>query len=1607
MSADDLESVLRDWLTTRLAALVDRPASDIDPTVALADLGLGSRDSVMISGELTEFLGRQVSPVEFWEHPTIDALVAHLCLGDHVEPQAASAGRSSADDGPIAVVGIGCRFPGGIGGPDEYWQFLCADGDAVTTVPRGRWDRFDDGRPEVVDALASTTRHGAFLDDVEGFDADFFEITAREAAKMDPQQRLMLEVVWEALEHAGIRPESLRRTPTGVFVGACAGEYGYLASTDLPTIDAWSNLGAALSIIANRLSYVLDLRGPSLTIDTACSSSLVAIHLATQSLRSGEADVAIAGGVNLLLTPAVFAGFDQSGALSPTGACHAFDAAADGFVRGEGAGAVILKRLDDALTAGDRILAVIRGTAVNQDGHSNGLFAPNPAAQMEVLRTAYSRAGVGVREIDYVETHGTGTLLGDPIEARALGTVLGRGRPADAPLLLGAVKTNLGHLEAAAGIAGFIKTVLACSRGTIPATLHQREPNPHIPFDQLRLQVVDTKRAWPATGRPRRAGVSSFGFGGTNAHIVVEQAPVVHRDPAPADTFTPAVSTLVLSGRSAERVADIAGTIADWMITDGAGIPVPDIAHTLNHHRAVLPVTATVTARDRAGAIAGLHALAGAGTADADGALGVTPPRENAARTTGTVFVYSGQGSQWPGMAAVLLADEPAFADAVDEMEGDFLDHVGFSLRNALTERRDLHGDAEVQPVLMGLQVALTRLWAHHGVHPDAVIGQSMGEVSAAVVAGMLTVAEGLAVIGIRSRLMSAAPTGGVAVLRLSGDEVTARLAAHPGVEIAGRLAPRQTVVAGPPEAVDAVLAEVLADGVFARRVAMTVASHTALMDPLLGPLRSALADLTPRPARIPFLSTVHPTSGDAAAPVVDADYWADNLRMPVQLAQAVARGAAEYATFVEISPHPILGQALVECLEEVGVEHAEVLATLHRDRDDTVSFHRAYRAAAQGVPSTPHPAEPHPVLPRMPWRHTPFWLPTPTRADVSSGPAAGSPSFPVEGRVPGPWWHHLAWPAMPAPGTHTSTIEDPQHWVIVGDGLDSGSSAVLRAALPAGSQITELALDAITPDTDDSDMVSRNISGADRVVFAPATEADPFAARPAYRLFSVARRLVAAAVSSGTRPRLHLITRNGAPLADGDHAVPAHAALWGLGRTLALEYPEIWGGVLDVDASVPGGVVARYLLDEIGADDHEDQVVYRAGTRHVPRLRAGVRSPDDVGGEPITGQTHLVVGATGHIGPHLIAHLADRGAHTVVAVSRTPGTRLDPLVAELGDRGCRVVVVAADATDETAMAALFARFGTDLPALDGVHLAAFGGGPVTLTDMTDEDVAAMFGPKLDALAVLHRMTLTFPVSRFVVFSSISGLLGSRWLAHYAATTTFLDAFVHARRTAGLPATTVNWGLWKSLADHQDSAERQVTAESGLIPMDDRIAIDALTSVTGPGTPARAIVVDADWELLGAAYRTRTALHIVDEVMPAAGDGTDRGAITEGDTAFRRELRDADPSVRLSLLADRVADLVAKVMGLTSPAELDRSAGFFQFGMDSLMSVTLQRALSESLGELLPTSVVFDHPTVDALTDHLAATLPETADLDTNEPDDGFDELSEDELLQALSERLG
>ncbi|MDC8975323.1 type I polyketide synthase, partial [Mycobacterium marinum] len=566
------EADLRHWLVDYLVTNIGCPPDEVDPNLSLADLGVSSRDAVVLSGELTELLGRTVSPIDFWEHPTINDLAAYLTAPEPSTGAEAAVSRTvrGSLEEPIAVVGMGCRFPGGISGPEALWQFLCDRKSSIGRVPDERWAQFDDGSPAVKALLARTTRWGSYLTDIDAFDADFFEISASEADKMDPQQRLLLEVAWEALEHAGIPPSSLRRSQTGVFAGSCLSEYGAIASTDLTQVDGWSNTGGAMSIIANRLSYFLDLRGPSVAVDTACSSSLVAIHLACQSLRMQDSNLAIAAGVNLLLSPAVFRGFDQVGALSPTGNCRAFDAAADGFVRGEGAGVVVLKRLTDAQQDGDRVLAVICGSAINQDGRSNGLMAPNPAAQQAVLRAAYTNAGMQPSEVDYVEAHGTGTLLGDPIEARALGSVLGRGRPEESPLLIGAVKTNLGHTEAAAGIAGFIKAVLAVQHGRIPPNQRFESPNPHIAFADLRMKVVDELTDWPDTGHPRRAGVSSFGFGGTNAHVVIEQGQEAASSPEAG--LTPALSTLVVAGKTPARVAATAGMLADWMEGPGAEV---------------------------------------------------------------------------------------------------------------------------------------------------------------------------------------------------------------------------------------------------------------------------------------------------------------------------------------------------------------------------------------------------------------------------------------------------------------------------------------------------------------------------------------------------------------------------------------------------------------------------------------------------------------------------------------------------------------------------------------------------------------------------------------------------------------------------------------------------------------------------------------------------------------------------------------------------------------------------------------------------------------------------------------------------------------------------
>ncbi|MEU4834790.1 SDR family NAD(P)-dependent oxidoreductase [Streptosporangium sp. NPDC023615] len=968
------EDEIRRFVTGRIAARCRLPLADVDPDRPLEEFGLSSRDAVAVAGELEVFLGRELGPTLVWEHPTINRLARGLAPREAAGTRET---RPAASDEPIAVIGVGCRLPGSVHGPGDFWRLLMTGRDAVGRVPEGRWEHFDDGSPRTAEALAATTAHGGFLDDVAGFDAEFFGIAPGEAETMDPQQRLLLETAWEALEHAAIAPRSLRGGRTGVFVGISGNEYAHLTTADAARVDAWTATGAAFSIAANRLSYLLDLRGPSLAVDTACSSSLVATHLAVGSLRSGESDLAVAAGVNLLLSPVITMAFDRGGGTASDGRCKSFDASADGMVRAEGCGVVVLKRLPDARRDGDRVLAVLHATAVNQDGRSNGLVAPNPEAQEELLRAAWS----GLGSPGYIEAHGTGTFLGDPIEARAVAAALCRDR--ETPLLLGSVKSNLGHLEAAAGVTGLIKTVLALHHGVIPPSLHFDRPNPHIPWE--RLAVVTAPTPWP-DGHPL-AGVSSFGFGGTNAHAVLGPAPRERaagqngREVRQGGHDRPAARVFLLTDASPERVRTHAGVLAEWVPSD-TGVPLDDVARTLARRAGRGRAGAAVVAADREELAAGLRAVR-------DGA-GVTGAAVTGGR--GPVWVFSGYGSQWTGMGTRLYREEPVFARAVDELDAMFAEETGeagIRLRELVAGGAEARGVATAQPVVFAVQVALARLWTAYGIRPAAVVGHSMGEVAAAVVAGGIGVRDAVRVICRRAALLGTLGGGGaMAVLEVTADEVPGDL------HVAVYSSPRQCVVTGDPGRVEAFAAEVRARGLLSRVLTAEGAGHSPQVKPLLPRLRQALEGIAGGKPELPFYSTVFVDPREA--PTFEPAYWAAGVRRPVRLLGAIQAAAQDgHTLFTEISPHPVLAGALRETLPAGTV----ITHSLRRGHDE--EFRAQLAATVVAMPSLLSAST----------------SPTPSSASTSSsGTPADVPSS--------PWRHERHWfsptrPLAPPPGTH------------------------------------------------------------------------------------------------------------------------------------------------------------------------------------------------------------------------------------------------------------------------------------------------------------------------------------------------------------------------------------------------------------------------------------------------------------------------------------------------------------------------------------------------------------------------------------------------------------
>ncbi|MBB5870042.1 6-methylsalicylic acid synthase [Allocatelliglobosispora scoriae] len=918
---------------------------------------------------------------------------------------------------PIAIIGMACRFAGGIDSPAQFWELLRSGRDTIGVLPDQRWDWYATQGREHAAAVRDVTRSGAFLDDVKGFDADFFDITPREAALMDPQQRIILELSWEALEHAGIPPRDLGGTDTGVFIGVGSDDYGRRLLEDLPSIEAWTGIGGAYCAVANRVSYALDLHGPSVAVDTACSSSLVSIHLAAQALRAGECPVALAGGILVMTAPGLSLVLDSAGATSPDGRSKSFDASADGYGRGEGGGVVVLKRLADARRDGDPVLAVLRGSAVHQDGRTNGIMAPNGEAQAHLMRRAYAAAGIDPATVGYVEAHGTGTRVGDPLEAGAMTAVFAPGRAADQPCLIGSVKPNIGHLEAGAGIAGVIKTVLALRHREIPPSLNFTTPNPAIPWDTAGLKVVTEVTPWPELSGTRRAGVSGYGYGGTIAHVILEQGDPIR---VVADAEEPRSALYPLSGATPAAISDYAGSLADLLDADDS-IRTSDVGHTLAHRRTHLAHRAAVFAADRDQLVAGLRELAASGGAAATGS--VVPAGK------GLVWLFSGHGSQWTGMARELLATDPVFAGVIDDLEPIFLGELGISPRTTIGDDAPQPVDV-IQPMIFAVQVGLAAVWRSVGLRPDAVIGHSVGEIAAAVTGGILTLEQGARLVCRRSLLLrEVAGRGAMAMVSLPPAEAEQRLGDRRDVVVAVAASTSSAVLSGDIEAIRTVSEKWAADGIGVRAVDSDVAFHSPQMDPLLDALATAVADLTPSAAAIPVYTSALPDPRSTAPR--DGAYWATNLGGQVRFAQAITAAAEDgYRLFLEVSPHPVVEHSVNETLDELGIGGTYATHSLRRRKPEretllgNLGLLHCHGATVDWSAIWPEGrlAE----LPRTAWQHKPHWADEPVgrsflteQHDVESNTLLGG-RINVHGTTPAQaWLTYLDRDSRPYPGDH------------------------------------------------------------------------------------------------------------------------------------------------------------------------------------------------------------------------------------------------------------------------------------------------------------------------------------------------------------------------------------------------------------------------------------------------------------------------------------------------------------------------------------------------------------------------------------------------------------
>ncbi|PHH65594.1 hypothetical protein CDD81_2029 [Ophiocordyceps australis] len=1563
---------------------------DISVDDSFFEVGGDSARLIQVQQELEKLLNQILSTVELFEHFTIGKLAAHLTSartnGLKGTPRKRQGGASDED---IAIVSTACRLPGGVETPEQFWDLLQKGADVIKHVPSDRWsaDALYDADPDARGKSYCCT--GGFLDSAtcNSFDAHFFGISPREARALDPIQWIVLETCWEAFERAGYTSNQLRGSQTGVFIGTSnIAAYERVASGDAAGLDGYAATGTAAATLSGRVSYILGLEGPAMTVDTACSSSLVAIHLACSALRLGECDVAVSCGASLVLNPGLYIEFSRLRGVSPDGRCRAFAADAQGTGWGEGSAAIVLKRLSDAQRDGDAIHAVIRGTAMNHDGRSAGLTVPSGTSQQRLIRTCLSVAGLQPQDIDYIEAHGTGTKLGDPIEAAALADVFGHCRSeAHLPLYVGSAKSNLGHTQAAAGLVGLLKVILALQHESLPQTLHVSEPTPAVDWKCARMALVLEKQPWACKAhRPRRAGVSAFGIGGTNAHVVVQEAPRLINgdmeaprrlngdDGLPGDrngvddgteamnrdenaTLLPASLPFLLSGVSDASLRAQAEKLRKYIEAKRPG-SLGDIAYSLatsrNHFRRRL----AVLAGNQAELLEKLAAVAQSPTLAAkDQTIATSAPK--------IAMLFTGQGSQRLGMGKQLSAVYPVFRDAIAEITAHF-SNLERPLLNVMwaeagsSDAAFLSRTDFAQPALFALEVALWRLWQSWGVCPDLVLGHSVGEIAAAHVAGVMDLDDACRLVAARGQLMQALPTscgGAMASLEAGADEIAAAvktLGLDAQLGIAGYNTPTQTVVSGDGPAVQQVIHYLLARGQRRhKRLDVSHAFHSHHMESILAPLSKVAESLSLRPPKLAIISSL---SGRMAEPgqLSQASYWAQQARQAVRFCDGMQALASHGANvFVEVGPHPVLCGMGAACLGDAsskawlpslaaGKDEALVvqtsLADLHiRHVDlDWLAYFGPFGCRRVELPTYAFQRE------RVrPDNKLALWAPGLTSVD-GAGSTASKSDFEIA-------WHPAA----------TDHAQPSGKWGLLLVAQDAAWEAEITTALSRASGIQLVPVERLE-DAQHLDGLlclwesDANLDSATDVVF----RAHDYTMRGLTQLQTAA--------SMPFAPPLVWVTRNAVSVGAHDGASGLGAApLWGLMRTGRNELAELRLRLLDVGQdSAPAALVSALMLSA------EPECAVRQKQVLVPRLQCLEQASPAKRPLLRTDGAVLITGGVGGLGSQVARRLASaHGVCDLVLISRhgmaAPGAQ--DLLTELSGLGAKATVVAGDVAHFNSIKSIITTmFGPQRPLRGVVHAAGVSGAGI-VSHLTSQQCRVVLAPKVDGSWNLHQLTRDMDLDLFAMFSSIASAWGMPGLANYSAANAFLDALASLRHAQHVPATSVAFGTWAGggMASRMAATTETHLANFGVDVLQPGDGLDSLEQAI---RSRRALTVAAmvDSKRLARYFTTQGG------IPPFYRSFLGELQVEEKplfDKDLRSKIAHAAPEQQAHLLLRVVRETVAQELGFSRPDLVDVDLPLQELGIDSLTAVLTRNHLAARTGLALTTNVILLQPSLRAL----------------------------------------